>query len=148
MAFPTPNPAPISLTAYNVHTFNGHTHLTEIHQLLMDFAHMQSHVRLPAASHLPLGTLLANNNKRAAIHTPIKEEWKRLTTIKQIINLINTNDTEIKELYNESRLIHDRTWGTLTWGPPPPWAITKQQPHPIPALPNPPLANEANSFKD
>ncbi|KAF8652514.1 hypothetical protein AX14_008411 [Amanita brunnescens Koide BX004] len=148
MAFPTPNPAPVLLSAYNVHTFNGHTCLTEIHQLLTDFAHMQSHVHLPTASHLPPGTLLVNNNKWAVICALIKEEWKCLLTIKQIINLINSNDAEIEELYNKSRLIHNGTWGTLTWGPPPPWAITEQQPLPIPALPNPPLANEADSFKD
>ena len=82
------------------------------------------------------------------IHTLIKEEWKHLTTIKQIIDLIDTNDAKIEELYDKSRLIHNGSWGTLAWGPPPPWAITKQQPLPIPALPNPPLANEANSFQD
>ncbi|KAF8655489.1 hypothetical protein AX14_008140 [Amanita brunnescens Koide BX004] len=148
MAFPTPNPAPILLTAYDVHAFNGHTHLTEIHQLLTDFAHMQSHVHLPTTSHLPPGTLLANNNERSTIHVLIKEEQKHLTTIKQIIDLINTNNTEIEELYDESRLIHDRSWGTLAWGLPPPWAVTKQQPLPIPAPPNPPLANEADGFQD
>ncbi|KAF8624255.1 hypothetical protein AX14_011801 [Amanita brunnescens Koide BX004] len=77
----------------------------------------------------------------------IKEEWKRLATIKQIVDLIDTNDAEIEELYKESRLIHNRSWGTLAWGPPPPWAITEQQPLPIPA-PNPPLANETDSFQD
>ncbi|KAF8657397.1 hypothetical protein AX14_007887 [Amanita brunnescens Koide BX004] len=126
MAFPTPNPAPISLTAYNVHAFNGHTHLTAIHQLLTDFAHMQSHVCLPTTSHLPPGTLLANNNEWLTICSLIKEEQKCLMTIKQIIELIDTNDAEIEELYDESRLIHDGSWGTLAWGPPPPWAITEQ----------------------
>ena len=149
MAFPTPNPTPVSLTAYDIHTFNGCTHLTKIHQLLMDFAHMQSHIYLPATSHLPLGTLLANNNEQAAIHMLIKEERKCLATIKQIIDLIDTNDAKIEELYNESRLIHNGTWGTLAWGPPPPWAVTEQQqPLPIPMLLNPPLANEADGFED
>ena len=63
------------------------------------------------------------------------------------LSIIDSNDSKLKELYNESRLIHDGTWGTLTWGPPPPWAITKQQPLQIPA-PNPPLAKEANGFED
>ena len=139
---------PDVLATYNIHAFNGCTHLIEIHQLLTDFAHMQSHVCLPATSHLPLGTLLANNNKWAAIHTLIKEEQKHLATIKQIIDLIDINDAKIEELYNKSRLIHDGSWGTLAWGPPPPWAITKQQPLPIPAPLNPPLADEADSFKD
>ena len=147
MSFPTPNPTPISLSAYNVHAFNGHTRLTKIHQLLMDFAHMQSHVRLPATSHLPLGTLLANNNEHSTIHSLIKEERKCLTTIKQVIDLIDTNDAEIEELYDESRLIHNGSWGTLAWGPPPPWAINEQQPLPI-ATPNPPLADEADGFQD
>ncbi|KAF8625398.1 hypothetical protein AX14_011624 [Amanita brunnescens Koide BX004] len=147
MSFPTPNPAPVSLSAYDVHAFNGCTRLTEIHQLLTDFAHMQSHVRLPAASHLPPGTLLANNSKRSAICALIKEERKCLATIKQVIDLINTNDAEIEGLYDKSRLIHDGSWGTLAWGPPPPWAITEQQPLPVPAL-NPPLADEADSFQD
>ena len=108
---------------------------------------MQSHVRLPTASHLPLGMLLANNSKCSAIHALIKEEQKHLTMIKQVINLIDTNDVEIEELYDKSRLIHDGSWGTLTWGPPLPWAITKQQPLPV-AMPNPPPANEANGFQD
>ena len=108
---------------------------------------MQSHVRLPTASHLPPGMLLVNNNERSTIRSLIKEERKRLATIKQVIDLIDTNDAEIEELYNESRLIHDGSWGTLAWGPPPPWAVTKQQPLPIAAL-NPPPADEANSFQD
>ena len=141
MSFPTPNPAPISLSTYNVHAFNGRTHLTEIHQLLTDFVHMQSHVRLPAARHLPPGTLLANNNERSMIRSLIKEEQKHLTTIKQVIDLIDTNDAEIEELYDESHLIHDGSWGTLTW------AVTEQQPLPIP-VPNPPLAKEADGVQD
>ena len=147
MSFPTPNPAPVSLSAYNIHAFNGRTRLTEIHQLCIDFLHMQSHTRLAAASHLPLGTLAVNNNERSTIRSLIKEEQKRLITIKQVIDLINTNDTEIEELYDESHFIHDRSWGTLAWGPPPPWAITEQQPLPI-AAPNPPPADEANGFQD
>ena len=77
----------------------------------------------------------------------IKEEQKRLTTLKQIIELIDTNDAEIEELYDESRLIHDGSWGTLAWGPPPPWAIAQQQPLPV-AAPNPPPADEAEGFED
>ncbi|KAF8670681.1 hypothetical protein AX14_005824 [Amanita brunnescens Koide BX004] len=113
MAFPTPNPAPISLTAYDIHAFNGHTCLTEVHQILTNFAHMQSHVCLPATSHLPLGMLLANSNKWMVICMLIKEEWKCLATIKQIIDLIDANNAEIEELYDESCIIHDDTWGTL-----------------------------------
>ena len=74
MSFPTPNPTPVSLTAYDVHTFNGRTRLTEIHQLCTDFLHMQSHTRLAAASHLPPGTLATNNNKRSTIRSLIKED--------------------------------------------------------------------------
>ena len=147
MSFPTPNPAPISLSAYDVHAFNGRTRLTEIHQLLTDFAHMQSHTRLAAASSLPLGMLFANEHERKTIRLLIKEEWKCLATLKQVIELIDTNDAEIEELYDESRLIHDGSWGTLAWGPPPPWAVAAQQPLPIAVL-NPPPANEAKGFED
>ena len=147
MSFPTPNPAPVSLSAYDVHAFNSCTRLTEIHQLLMDFAHMQSHICLAAARSLPPGTLFANEHKQKTIRLLVKEERKRLVTIKQIIELIDTNNAEIKELYDESRLIHDGSWGTLAWGPPPPWAITEQQPLPI-AAPNPPPADEADGFQD
>ncbi|KAF8640165.1 hypothetical protein AX14_010014 [Amanita brunnescens Koide BX004] len=109
MSFPTPNPAPISLSTYDVHAFNGRTHLTEIHQLLTDFAHMQSHIHLAATSSLPLGMLFANEHERKTIRLLIKEEWKCLATIKQIIELIDTNNAEIEELYDESCLIHDRS---------------------------------------
>ena len=147
MSFPTPNPAPVSLSAYDIQAFNGHTCLTKIHQLLTDFAHMQSHVCLAAASHLPPGMLFANEHEWKMICLLIKEEWKHLTTIKQIVDLIDTNDAEIEELYDESRLIHNGSWGTLAWGPPPPWAVTEQQPLPI-AAPNPPPADEADGFQD
>ena len=89
----------------------------------------------------------ATPNTKKTIRLLIKEERKRLMTIKQIVDLIDTNDAEIEELYDKSRLIHNRSWGTLTWGPPPPWAVTEQQPLPI-AAPNPPPANEANGFQD
>ncbi|KAF8637083.1 hypothetical protein AX14_010340 [Amanita brunnescens Koide BX004] len=108
---------------------------------------MQSHVCLATASHLPPGMLFANEHEWKMICLLIKEEWKRLTTIKQIVDLIDTNDAEIKELYDKSHLIHDGFWGTLAWGPPPPWAITEQQPLPI-AAPNPPPADEADGFQD
>ena len=147
MSFPTPNPAPVSLSTYNVHAFNGRTRLTKIHQLCTDFLHMQSHTRLAAASHLPPGMLAANNNERSTIHSLIKEERKRLMMIKQVIDLINTNDAEIEELYDESRFIHNGSWGSLAWGPPLPWAVTEQQPLPIAVL-NPPPADEANGFQD
>ena len=160
MSFPTPNPTPVSLSTYDVHAFNSRTRLTKIHQLCTDFLHMQSHVCLAAASHLPPGMLLVNNNKHLTICSLIKEERKHLTicslikeerkhltTIKQIIELIDTNNTEIEELYNESRLIHDGSWGALGWGPLPPWAVTEQQPLPVAVL-NPPPANEADSFQD
>ena len=64
MSFPMPNPAPISLSTYDVHAFNGRTCLTEIHQLLTDFAHMQSHTRLTAASSLPVRSLRMNTSGR------------------------------------------------------------------------------------
>jgi hypothetical protein len=93
---------------------------------------------------------IANSNKQTAICLLIKEEWKHLTTIKQIIDLIDSNNTKIKELYNESHIIFSSTWGTLTWGLPPPWAIIEQPPLPIPRptnqpLPNPPFAKEADN---
>ena len=72
---------------------------------------------------------------------------KCLATLKQVIELIDTHDAEIEELYDESRLIHDGSWGTLAWGPPPPWAVAQQQPLPV-ATPNPPPADEAEGFED
>ena len=81
------------------------------------------------------------------IRSLIKEERKRLATIKQVIDLIDINDVEIEELYDESCLIYDGSWGTLAWGPPPPWAVTEQQPLPV-AAPNPPPADEADGFQD
>ena len=90
--------------------------------------------------------LFANEHEQKTIRLLIKEEQKRLATLKQIIELIDTNNTEIEELYDKSHLIHDRSWGTLAWGPPLPWAI-QQQPLPI-AAPNPPPADEAEGFED
>ena len=118
--------------AYNVPAFNGRKQLAEIHRHLSDFLHYQLHIRLDATTSLPPGTLHANRRKRDAIITIIKEERLRLQTLKQLIDCIDTNNGEILELYEESKVTHDADWGALAWGPLPDW----EQPQP----PNPPPA--------
>ena len=120
--------------AYNVPAFNGRKQLAEIHRHLSDFLHYQSHVRLDATTSLPPGTLHANRRERDAIIAIIKEERLHLQTLKQLIDCIDTNDGEILELYEESKIVHAQDWGALAWGPLPDW----EQPQP----PNPPPANE------
>ena len=120
--------------AYNVLAFNGRKQLAEIHRHLSDFLHYQSHIRLNAATALLPGTLHANHRKHDAIITIIKEERLRLQTLKQLIDCINTNDGEILELYEESKIVHAQDWGALAWGPLPDW----EQPQPL----NPPPAGE------
>ena len=120
--------------AYNILAFNGQKQLTEIHHHLSDFLHYQSHIRLDAATSLMPGTLHANRNERKAIITLLKEEHLRLQTLKQLIDCIDTNDGEILELYEESKIVHAQDWGALAWGPLLGW----EQPQP----PNPPPANE------
>ena len=78
--------------------------------------------------------LHANCRKRDAIIAIIKEERLRLQTLKQLIDCIDTNDGEILELYEESKIVHVQDWGALAWGPLPDWE--QLQP------PNPPPANE------
>ena len=119
---------------YNVPAFNGRKQLAEIHHHLSDFLHYQSHIRLDAATYLPPGTLHANHRKRDAIIAIIKEERLCLQTLKQLIDCIDTNDGEILELYEESKIVHAQDWGALAWGPLPDW----EQPQP----PNPPPANK------
>ena len=120
--------------AYNVPAFNGRKQLAEIHCHLSDFLHYQSHIRLDATTSLPPGTLHTNHHERDAIITIIKEEHLCLQTLKQLIDCINTNDGEILELYEESKIIHTQDWGALAWGPLPDWE--QLQP------PNLPPANE------
>ena len=102
----------------------------EIHCHLSDFLHYQSHIQLDAATSLPPGTLHTNRHKRNAIITIIKEECLHLQTLKQLIDCINTNDGEILELYEESKIVHAQDWGALAWGALLDW----EQPQ----LPNPP----------
>ena len=78
--------------------------------------------------------LHANCRERHAIIMVIKEEHLRLQTLKQLIDCIDTNDGEILELYEESKIVHAQDWGALAWGPLPDW----EQPQPQP--PNPPPA--------
>ena len=120
--------------AYNVPAFNGRKQLAEIHCHLSDFLHYQSHIRLDATTSLPPGTLHANRNKRKAIIALLKEEHLRLQTLKQLIDCIDMNTSEILDLYKESKVTHNEDWGALAWGPLPDW----EQPQ----LLNPPPANK------
>ena len=120
--------------AYNVLAFNGRKQLVEIHCHLSDFLHYQSHIQLDATTSLPPGMLHANCCKCDAIITIIKEERLRLQTLKQLIDCIDTNDGEILELYEESKIVHAQDWGALAWGALPDW----EQPQP----PNPPPADK------
>ena len=104
----------------------------EIHHHLSDFLHYQSHIQLDAATSLMPGTLHANRRKHNAIITIIKEECLHLQTLKQLINCINTNNGEILELYEESKIVHAQDWGALAWGPLPDWEQL-QPPNPPPA---------------
>ena len=126
--------ATTSNPAYNVPAFNGRKQLAEIHRHLSDFLHYQSHIQLDATTSLPPGMLHANRNERKAIIVLLKEECLRLQTLKQLIDCIDTNTSEILDLYEESKVTHNKDWGALTWGPLPDWE--QQQP------PNPPPANE------
>ena len=73
-------------------------------------------------------------NYNNAIIAIIKEERLRLQTLKQLIDCIDTNDGEILELYEESKIVHAQDWGALVWGPQP----DREQPQ----LLNPPPANK------
>ena len=119
--------------AYNVLAFNGRKQLVEIHHHLSDFLHYQSHIRLDAATSLPPGMLHVNRNERKAIIALLKEEHLRLQTLKQLIDCIDMNTSEILDLYEELKVTHNEDWGALAWEPLPDW----EQP-----LLNPPPANE------
>ena len=125
--------ATTSNPAYNVPAFNRRKQLAEIHRL-SDFLHYQSHIRLNATTSLLPGTLHADQNERKAIIALLKEERLHLQTLKQLINCIDTDTSEILDLYKELKVTHNEDWGALTWGPLPDW----EQPQ----LPNPPPANE------
>ena len=76
--------------------------------------------------------LHANRNERKVIITLLKEECLHLQTLKQLIDCININTSEVLDLYKESKITHNEDWGALAWGPLPDW----EQPQP----PNPPPA--------
>ena len=63
----------------------------------------------------------------------IKEERLCLQTLKQLIDCIDTNDGEILELYEESKIVHAEDWGALAWGPLLDWEQPQQQDPPPPA---------------
>ena len=93
----------------------------DIHKQLTDILHYQSHIQLDAATSLPPGTLAANRHEQDAIISIIKEEHLHLQTLKQVIDLIDTNNAEILGLYQESKDTHAEDWGALRWGPLPDW---------------------------
>ena len=120
--------------AYNIPAFNGRKQLAEIHCHLSDFLHYQLHIQLDATTSLPPGTLHADRNERKAIIALLKEECLCLQTLKQLIDCIDTNTGEILDLYEESKVTHNKDCGALAWGPLLDW----EQPQP----PNPPPANK------
>ena len=65
--------------------------------------------------------LHTSRRKCDAIIAIIKEECLRLQTLKQLIDCIDTNNGEILELYEESKIVHTQDWGALAWGPLPDW---------------------------
>ena len=133
--------------AYDIPAFNGRKQLAEIHRLITNFLHYQSHIWLNAATSLPPGTLYANQNERKAIIALLKEEHLRLQTLKQLIDCIDANTGEILNLYEELQITHNEDWGALAWGPLPDWEqllpaplvpANDEQPQPL----NLPPANE------
>ena len=126
--------ATTSNPAYNILAFNRRKQLVEIHRHLLDFLHYQLHIQLDAATLLPPGTLHTDQKERKAIIVLLKEERLHLQTLKQPINCIDTNTGKILDLYEESKVTHNKDWGALAWGPLLDWEQLQ--------LPNPPPANE------
>ena len=105
----------IPSAAYPVSTFDGREQLTEIHHLLTDYYHYQVHTRFDATSYLPPIITQADGNACRQIVQQLRDEHRRLETLKRLINMIDKGNEDLIYYYDHPELEGGMTWNTNTW---------------------------------
>ena len=94
-----PTNAPVANPAFDVPAFDARARYQEIHVEITDFLHYQSHVRLFAASSLPAEVPEPRNEDRNRIVDLLREENKRIKTLKWLLDIWEQNNTDILDAY-------------------------------------------------
>ena len=101
--------------AYPVSIFDGRERLAEIHRLLTDYYRYQVHTRFDAALHLPPIVAQADGNTRQQIVQQLRDEHRRLETLKRLINTIDKGNEDLIYYYDHPELEGGMTWNANTW---------------------------------
>ena len=107
--------------AYDVLSFNARDHLITLHQEITDFLHYQSHVWYMATTSLLPNTTTTNHREQQTIIEFLKEECARIKMLKQLLDMVDDNATELHSLFEDSPVNVNINWGEVTWGPTPQW---------------------------
>src|SRR6266550_3588841 len=85
--------------AFDVPAFDACTRYQEIHSEITDFLHYQSHVCLFATSSLPAEVPELRNKDRNRIVDLLREENKRIKTLKWLLDVWEQNNADILDAY-------------------------------------------------
>src|SRR6266576_5972187 len=94
-----PTNTPVANPAFDVPAFDACAWYQEIHVEIPDCLHYQSHVRLFAASSLPAKVPEPQNEDRNRIVDLLREENKRIKTLKWLLDIWEQNNTDILDAY-------------------------------------------------
>jgi len=92
---PTPNQQ-----AFDVSAFDGCRQFQEIHELLSDFIHYQSHIQSHLSTSLPLEIPRPNEEQRQSILDLLKEENHKVQTLRDLLEIIRKNNVRMIKKYD------------------------------------------------
>ena len=96
---------------YDVLSFNACDCLVALHQEITDFLHYQSHVQYATTASLLPNTTTANQRERETIIEFLKEEHACIRMLKRLLNMADTNTTELQMFFEDSPVDNDINWG-------------------------------------
>ncbi len=94
-AVPTPNQQ-----VFDISTFNGRQRFQEIHELLSEFIHYQSHIQSHLATTLPLEIPHPNKEQWQLILNLLKEENCDVQTLRDLLEIIRKNNVRMIKKYD------------------------------------------------
>ena len=93
--------ATLSTAAFPVSAFDGRDRIAEIHKLLVDFIHFQTHVHLEASTNLPHLIPSPNFNDQRNIVKLLEDEGKWIQLLRCLLDTIDKENEVLYYLYND-----------------------------------------------
>src|SRR6266576_4791062 len=94
-AVPTPDQQ-----VFDVSAFDGRRRFQEIHELLSDFIHYQSHIRSHLTTTLPSEIPCPNEEQQQSILDLLKEENADVQSLKDLVEIIKKNNVRMIKKYD------------------------------------------------